>query len=224
MTGDATTARAISAFGAATWPTRAHIRLRAATCPIDAIDRLLPTEGDVVDVGCGHGLTTIRFALRRPGRSLRGVDIDPTKLDLARAAASAAGVADRVRFDLVDPDWLPEPASADAVVVVDVLYLLDRQRRADLLGASAAACRPGGVVVVKETARHPAWKRRLTIAQEHVSVKVTRITAGTTIELADETELRGPLERAGLVVTTHDLSRGRPHPHLALVAVSDARL
>jgi hypothetical protein len=128
-----------------------------------------------------------------------------------------------VEFVQVAPRWIPPPGSQDAVVVVDVLYLLDRGPRGRLIRAALAAA-PDGVVVIKEMADHPRWRRRLAGAQEFISVKVGRITAGDTVDLPSEDELLSQLMQPGVSVSAHDLSGGQLHPHLALVARRSDRL
>jgi SAM-dependent methyltransferase len=181
------------------------------------LDELLPRCGTILDLGCGHGLVALMLALASDQRRLLGVDTDPTKVAAASSAASSAGLGDRLRFDTVGRGWHPQPGSVDAVVIADVVYLLPPEERAGLLCAAVAAA-PGGVVVVKEMADRPVWKRRLTELQEQVSVRVTRITEGATVQLATEDELRAPLAAAGAQVERHDLSARRLHPHVAFVA------
>lgn len=56
----------------------------------------------VLDVGCGRGRALIRLATEYPASRFVGIDVHPPNLDAARAAAAAAGVSDRVRFDAAD--------------------------------------------------------------------------------------------------------------------------
>jgi SAM-dependent methyltransferase len=74
--------------------------------------------GDVVyDLGCGDGRTVIA-AVKRGARGVC-VDIDPQRIRESRANASAAGVADRIRFleqDLFTTEF------ADASVIFVFLW------------------------------------------------------------------------------------------------------
>jgi SAM-dependent methyltransferase len=94
----------------------------------------VPTRGDVVeemlrmaevkpsdvvyDLGCGDGRIVIMAAERFSARGV-GVDIDPQRIDEARANAAKAGVADRTEFRLGD---LFNADIREATVVT--LYLL----------------------------------------------------------------------------------------------------
>jgi len=61
----------------------------------------LKPEQRVLDIGCGWGGMAI-FLARRAGVEVLGITLSEEQLALARQRAEAAGVADRVRFELVD--------------------------------------------------------------------------------------------------------------------------
>ena len=101
---------------------------------------------------------------------------------------------------------------------VDVLYLLpaDEQRR--LLTEAVAQLAPGGSVVVKEMGTRPRWKVRWNTLQETLSVKVLRITEGSSFDFVDPRTMAGWLVDLGLRVRVRRLDAGRVHPHHLLVA------
>jgi len=63
-----------------------------------------PTDGDLLDLGCGWGPVSLSLALLSPGARVWGVDVNERSLDLLRRNAAAAGVAN-VRA--VRPDEVP---------------------------------------------------------------------------------------------------------------------
>lgn len=65
---------------------------------IDMLD-IEPTHS-ILDVGCGPGRHAI--ALGERGFHVHGIDISERFVELARSAADAAGVADRVTFEVAD--------------------------------------------------------------------------------------------------------------------------
>jgi 2-polyprenyl-3-methyl-5-hydroxy-6-metoxy-1,4-benzoquinol methylase len=191
---------------------RFHVRVRWLTCPIEELERRVPRVGRVLDVGCGHGLVSLYLAACSSGREVTGVDIDGHKIELARQAAGR--LADRpISFEISPDGSLPGDAW-DAIVVVDVLYLLGAEARAQLLRRCATALRPGGVLLVKETDTAPRWKHRLAAFQELLATRVLRITAGSALEFASSAQLAQELRRAGLDVSIERLDRGYLHPHV----------
>jgi len=198
---------------------RVHVHVRWWSAPFRRLVRTLPAAGRVLEIGCGHGLFAAYAALDAPARSVVGVDIDADKV--AVGAAATAGLPN-VRLS-ASPDGDVPAGPWDAVVVVDVLYLLpaDQQRR--VLTAAAAALAPGGRLVVKEMAATPRWKARWNAFQETLSVRVLRITAGSSaFTFLDPAETAATLRAAGLAVTAARLDRGRLHPHHVLVGVAEA--
>lgn len=204
--------RLLAAYRAGSRWERTHVAIRWRSCPFDQVLAELPREGAVLDVGCGHGLLAIAAALARPGCSVVGTDVDGPKLDLARAAASAAGVEDRVSFEVGDAGALP-PGSWSAIVAVDVLYLLPYDAQRDLIVRAAASLVRGGRLVLKETSRHPRWKSAWSRAQELLAVRVLRLTAGTSLHFATPESIERWMRDAGLAVERRGVDAGYLHPH-----------
>lgn len=196
-----------------------HVRVRALSCPIAPVLDALPATGTVLEVGCGHGLFTLLAAAAEPHRQLVGVDIDADKIALARRAADRLGVADRVDFRVTD-GALPD-GPFDAVLCVDVLYLLGEHRAAALLGDMAAATGTDGVVVVKEMNDRPAWKVRWNHVQEVGATRVFGYTKGDELQVLTPPQITGPLRNAGLTVTETAIDGWYPHPHLLVTARPD---
>ncbi len=105
----------------------------------------------------------------------------------------------------------------DAVVVVDVLYLLSGDEQRELLTACRALLAPGGVLVVKEMGVTPGWKARWNLVQETLSVRVLRITDGANLTFVAPEITAEWLRDLGLEVTARRLDRGRLHPHHVVV-------
>ncbi len=170
---DGTAMRLLSLYRGERAAVRAHNFARVASCPLAAIHRAVPENGTIVEVGAGRGLVAGYLALRAPGRTVLGIEPDPDKV----AIANRCHVTGQVRLAVGDADG-SLPDRVDAVVVVDVLYLLSLARQDTLLARAAQALRPGGRLVVKEMATEAGLKMWLTRAQEHLAVRVLRWTRG----------------------------------------------
>lgn len=206
-----------SLFAGAPAAVQAHVRVRWLTCPVRAVVAKVPTQGRILEVGCGYGLFSLEMAIGSPGRSVVGVDIDTHKVVHAqRAGKIAVKRGAQVSFELSPPGEVPE-GLWDAVVVIDVLYLLDAEEQEGLLRTCAGALAPGGVLVVKEMAPEPRWKARWNRIQETASVKVLGITAGSDFAFLPPSTLGGWMEEEGLRVSHERLDRRYPHPHHLVV-------
>lgn len=75
----------------------------------------------VADVGCGHGASTIVMARAFPRSTFVGFDYHPASVEAARARADAAGVSDRVRFEVAPAKAFPG-RGYDLVAFFDCLH------------------------------------------------------------------------------------------------------
>ena len=114
---------------------------------VDGLAARLADGGTVLDVGCGHGASTVLLADAYPRAQVVGIDAHAPSLDVARKRAAAAGVADRVRFEVADAGGY-RSGDADLVCLLDTLHDLGDPQAA--AGRAYAAMRPGGVVLVVE--------------------------------------------------------------------------
>lgn len=201
-------------FDGESMSTRAHVAVRWLSCPFGAVLDALPQAGEVLDVGCGHGILSLELA-RRQGVSVLGVDVDDAKVQVARRAAARAG-ASHARFETVDPAGVPEGAWA-AIAVVDALYLMPAERQEELLACLATRLRPGGSLVVKEMDTTPRAKAFWMRTQERLAVRALHITRGDTLAFTDAASLERTMSAAGLRTATTRVDRRYPHPHVLVV-------
>jgi 2-polyprenyl-3-methyl-5-hydroxy-6-metoxy-1,4-benzoquinol methylase len=172
----------------------------------------------VLEVGCGHGLISAYLALSSSDREVNGVDIDARKIAVASHAQSHVDPkAVHLEFRHAASGDVPE-GPWDAIVIVDVLYLLDKAAEFALLDACVEQLASGGVLVVKETDVAPRWKHWLARAQEVVATKILRITAGSSLSFTPIAEIAGHLRTRGLEVSTRRVDKGYLHPHALVVA------
>lgn len=209
---------AVRAFHRSSAGARTHVGLRAAAAPLGGVVGEVPAEGRVLDWGCGHGLVALAVALGGAGLVVDAVDIDAAKLAVGRSAASEAGVAGRVTFRPIGAAWRPDPVSFDAVVLADVAYLHDDATIAEMVGAAAAAVRPGGRLVIKDVATTPRWKHRFATLQEQIVVRGLRLTRGATVNPGSYPAVRRAVGALGWAEREVPLDRWYPYPHVVLVA------
>jgi 2-polyprenyl-3-methyl-5-hydroxy-6-metoxy-1,4-benzoquinol methylase len=211
---DAAGRAALALYRGQPFGVRAHVGIRWASCPFPPIEDSLPDTGRILEVGSGHGLFSAYAALRASGRTVHGVDIDADKIACAQLAAKSLG--DRLTFEVGTADRIPD-GPWDAIVVVDVIYLLEPDQARGLLRACIAQLAPDGVIVIKEMGAEPVWKARWNRFQETLAVRVLRITEGDSMSFLPGGQLAQWLREEGLDVREYPLDQGRLHPHHLVV-------
>lgn len=194
-----------------------HASARWATCPFPAVESLVPRHGRVLDIGCGHGTFAAYAATLAPERRIDGVDVDGEKLAVGTRVLARLGLDDRVHLAVVEPGWRPPPNTYDALVIVDVLYLLGERRARELVEAAARSLVEGGVLVVKEMDTRPRAKWWWNQLQERLAVQVLRITEGDRVAPVVPERIGDAMVAHDLVVSSHEWHQGYVHPHLGLV-------
>lgn len=101
---------------------------------LKGIEEKLKAGGTVADVGCGHGASTIIMAQAYPNSQFYGFDNHDPSIDTAKKKAEAAGLADRVHFEVASADDFPD-RKYDLVCFFDCLHDMG-----DPYGATKHAC------------------------------------------------------------------------------------
>jgi SAM-dependent methyltransferase len=147
--------------------------------------------GRALDLGCGEGGDTVWLADH--GWRVTAVDISPTALERAAAAAEAAGVAARIdfqrhdllqsfpdgEFDLVSAQFLQSPLDFD---------------RDTVLRRAVAAVAPGGLLIVVDHGAAPPWAHEM--ARKHRFLSVDEVIDPIGLDPAEWQRVRAePVER-----------------------------
>lgn len=107
----------------------------------------LTEGGSSLDVGCGSGRAALAIATAFPKARVFGFDAHSGSLERARANAMAAGLGDRITFDVVDCTKLPA-AQFDFISTFDVVH--DSIDPDALLKSILSALKPGGTYLMVE--------------------------------------------------------------------------
>ncbi|HVN64906.1 MAG TPA: class I SAM-dependent methyltransferase [Candidatus Binataceae bacterium] len=107
----------------------------------------LNAGGSALDVGCGSGRAAITMAQAFPKAKVAGFDAHLGSVERARSNAKAAGVADRVAFEVADCTKLPA-AQFDLITACDVVH--DSVDPIGLLRSIRSALKAGGASLLVE--------------------------------------------------------------------------
>ena len=180
---------------------------RFAVLPRRALAReLRQLHGRVLSVGAGHGLIERWLAELDPGTEVDGLELDAERVELAERAAHP-----RVQIRRQDVRELDEPASYDAALAIDLIHHVPTAAHQALAEALAQAVKPGGVLLVKDIARTPGWKRHWNSFHDHV------VAGEWTVDAREPEDLAAVFERAGFAVERcYRAGRLSPYAHFML--------
>ena len=110
---------------------------------LTGIEEKLKAGGKVADVGCGHGASTIIMASAYPNSQFWAYDNHEASINHAREAAKAAGVSDRVSFEVANAQNIPNNGY-DMIAFFDCLHDMGDpvgacRRAAEVLAADGSA-------------------------------------------------------------------------------------
>ena len=119
--------------------------LKHSLIPVAMLEQHLPAQGTILDLGCGEGMLANLVARLSPARKVIGIDLDATRVEIARRNA-----APNATFIEGDAFLLADEIRADAAILNDMVHHNLYKRHAELLAVVARHIRPGGVIVLKE--------------------------------------------------------------------------
>jgi 2-polyprenyl-3-methyl-5-hydroxy-6-metoxy-1,4-benzoquinol methylase len=88
---------------------------------LTGIDKKLKAGAKVADVGCGHGASTVIMARAYPDSKFWAFDNHEASIKSAKERANAAGVADRIQFEVASAQSLPD-FQYDLITFFDCLH------------------------------------------------------------------------------------------------------
>jgi predicted O-methyltransferase YrrM len=100
----------------------------------------------VLDMGCGTGWSSIAMAQTYPHITVDGIDLDHDAISAARGNAEQAGVANRVRFSVIDAADLRGQGRYDLITIIEALH--DMSRPIEALNAARQMTADNGTVLV----------------------------------------------------------------------------
>lgn len=116
--------------------------------------KYLPDEGFVMDIGCGNGYSTLRFAEEEPGLKLLGVDYSEGMIEYANVNLSKAPqISRRVQFKVADVKTLSKniPELFDAIITERCLINLSSfEQQKQAIKEIHNKLRDGGIFIMCE--------------------------------------------------------------------------
>ena len=148
------------------WP-RIYAYIRAKILPISKIEKYVP-EGDILDVGCGYGITSIYFALKNNKRDVTGSELQKKRV---RTANKASRNIDNVSFEarnLIESNKNAQTKFGtlknkffkgyDAIIAIDLLHHISNKEKDIFIKECKKRLKKKGLLIIKDIDKKPFHK------------------------------------------------------------------
>ena len=183
---------------------------------LNVIARHLPERGDVLEIGCGFGLTGLYLSELRTDLVIRGYDLDQKRVATAGAAAQALGRTN-IHFAFGDAAQLTLDRRFDAAYAIDLIHHVPREQVPAFLSLVYDRLQPGGRFVIKDVDNTPAYKRFVSWLTDRVMVGMDE-----PIYYWPVAELTAALAKVGFTVQSFPMPDILPYPHVLYVCEKQA--
>ncbi len=189
--------------------------VRPLTCPFEKIERYVPKAGNILDVGCGHGLLAKLLASKSARRQVLGIDPSYKKIELAGKNNSFKNLEFKVGF------LANLKKKFDCIVIIDVLYLFPYEKKLDFFGSCFRLLKSGGKLILVENGNGKEFIFNILKIQENVMVKYLKFTHSEYkgIHFLGNRGYLKLLRKTGFKINlTKNLRSVLPYPHVMFVA------
>ena len=153
----------------------------------------------LIDVAGGHGAFSMAMCRRHPGLEATVLDLPPSAA-VGREIVEEQGFSDRVSFQKGDVFEVGLGEDVDVVSVFNLIHHLPEERDRELCRMARAALRPGGCLVIGDSARPEPGEE----VSEHGAISSLLFYAWSHSRNFTPSEIRGWMREAGFAeVETH---------------------
>jgi uncharacterized protein len=129
---------------------------------------LVPTEGNVLDIGCGYGFMSYMLAFTSNKRTITGIDYDEEKIETANHCFSKTDKINFVHSDALGFNF----EKYDAIILADMLHYLQPDKQLQLMEKCIAQLNDGGMLIIRDGDTDTATKHKRTEWTEFFSTKL----------------------------------------------------
>ena len=164
--------------------TKLFLHLRWWLTPYERMAAYVPKSGNVLDVGCGHGLLAMEMALSEPTRTVLATDHDVARIALATQAAQSGKGITNLKFEVSTGSPLPDTScdgTFDAIMMIDFLHYFSPEQQDAMIAKAFTNLQPGGWLLAREVNQQGGLISKLNQFYEKMAT-LTGFTLSNTIK------------------------------------------
>lgn len=120
--------------------------LRVFILPYEKLNKLIPSDAHILDIGCGNGGFSNYLAIRSNDRDILGIDLSRKRITSAK---KSVGKRKNIKFILGDVITVKKP-NANCYLIIDVLHHIDFRSQEKLLHFLAKKMNNNSMLIIKE--------------------------------------------------------------------------
>lgn len=189
---------------------------------MDVLSKYLPEEGLVVDLGCGYGMTSHLVSIDHPQRTVIGVDISKTRIEVARSSVSNNGNVEFYNEDIRN-FYIP---SCSAIIIVDVLSMFSYVDQELVLRRCYDSLKVNGIMIIRDNCTFPRWKYRYMCFEESIKSKLKiygKEIKDNPVCVWDNSEFMNLLKNIGFSVSSFRQRSYLPYPGIFYICYKRTR-
>lgn len=192
---------------------RLFVNMRGILSPLEEIERLVPKQGNILDVGCGHGLFTNYMAYQSSGRRIVAVDRSLPKILVAK---STEKFVPNARYFYGDINIISAAAKYDVITIIDVLYLIPAPQQEIIFRKCFQLLKDDGMLIIKTQDTKPFIKYMWTQIEENI-MTAFGLTHGDGLHYLPVEIISGMLHKAHYTIDKFVLPSKIFYSNIALV-------
>jgi dolichyl-phosphate beta-glucosyltransferase len=140
----------IGRYPSAPWSTRFFLLARWYLTPYSRMTAHLPQQGNILDLGCGHGLFALAAVLQSPDRKVYGLDHDVERIRLGSEAFSDLPQIQLKQGGFDKAHAVSTTVPYSGIAMIDVMHYFNPKMQEQILKQAFDSLGSGGVLLVRE--------------------------------------------------------------------------
>jgi len=188
---------------------KVYFKLRPLIVPFEIIEKHVPKEGTIVDLGCGFGIFANFLATQSTDRKVIGIDLNEKRILLAKEIFSSSSNLDFVCSNITDTK-IPK---TDFITAIDVLHHIPSlELQTKLLRECNSVLSKGGRLILKDLDTKPRWKYFWNLIHDYV------MTKGEPVLYQNQNSVEELLNKTGFKLEEKIGISGYPYAHILYLA------
>ncbi|MBP7433966.1 1-acyl-sn-glycerol-3-phosphate acyltransferase [bacterium] len=155
---------------------------------------IIPRKAEIYDIGCGMGMLTFMLTLTSKERSVKAIDYDETKINLAKNCYSCS---ERTTF-ICDDVTKTAFEKADVFIMNDVLHYLPVEEQSALIEKCSGKLNENGIIIIRDADSGMSGKHGNTVVTEKFSTGLKFNQADTGLNFVSRSVIEKAAVSAGL--------------------------